>query len=62
MPTYKLRAKQTIGSKLPKGTEFQIVVENGTELNSAKIKAAIKNQFGLDLPESSCYAMYFDKL
>lgn len=59
---YKLTAKQTVGSKLPKGTTFQLIVDSGTEVNAIKIAAAIKSQFGLDLPESSCYVMYFEKV
>ena len=64
MPTFKLRAKSTLGPGgcLPKGTVFQVITANGTGLDAKKIQAAIKQQLGLDLPESSCYASNFEQL
>ncbi|MDE6754822.1 MAG: hypothetical protein K2J82_09470 [Muribaculaceae bacterium] len=53
MPAFKLTAKRTIGSNdIPKGTTFQVLTANGTGVDANKIKAAIKQTFGKDLPES----------
>lgn len=60
MPAYKLKAKRLIGGKLPQGTTFQVLVDNGKCLDAKKICAAIKAQFGLDFPESWCYTSSFE--
>lgn len=60
IPAYKLKAKRSIGGKLPQGATFQVLVENGKELNAKKICAAVNAQFGLDFPESYCYVSNFE--
>ena len=61
MPTFKLTAKRTIGANdIPKGTTFQVLTASGTGVDARKIQAAIKQQFGKNLPESYCYASNFD--
>lgn len=61
MPTFKLTAKQTIsGGQIPKGTTFQVLIPNGTCLDSNKIREAVKQQFGKDIPANHLYVNYFD--
>ena len=59
---YRLTTKVTINNKLPKGTTFQLIVSSAAGIHPKSIKDAIKAQLGLDLPESSCHVMYFDKV
>ncbi len=61
MPTFKLTAKQSLSAgQIPKGTTFQVITKSGTSLDANKIKEAVKQQFGKDIPSNHLYVNYFD--
>ena len=55
MPVFKLTAKRSIGANdVPKGTTFQVITPSGINtLDQNKIKAALKQQLGIDLSKAS---------
>lgn len=63
MAIFKCTAKMSMGGSngIPKGTTVQVITPNGVNtVDSNKIQAAIKQQFGKDLPSSVCVACHFD--
>ncbi len=61
MLTFRLTAKQSLSSgPIPKVTTFQVITKIGTALHTNKIKEAVKQQFGKDIPSSHLYVNYFD--
>lgn len=58
---YRLTTKVTVNPKLPKGTTFQLIVDSAAGVHPQNIKEAIKAQLGLDLPQSACQVLYFEK-
>ena len=48
---FKCTAKQNVGSKVPKGTTIQVVMPHDTKPQMNDLRAAIKQQLGIDVKE-----------
>ena len=48
---FKCTAKQNVGSKVPKGTIIQVVMPHDTKPQMNGLRAAIKQQLGIDVKE-----------
>ena len=48
---FKCTAKQNVGSKVPKGTIIQVVMPHDTKPQMNDLRAAIKQQLGIDVKE-----------